>query len=51
MEKNGATLFIEAGPGKVLSGFTKKILTGAETVNVEDIASLEKALDYLKGVS
>ena len=50
MAKEGITLFVEAGPGKVLSGFTKKILKDAESLNVEDLASLEKSLDYLKGV-
>ena len=50
MAKEGITLFVEAGPGKVLTGFTKKILKDAESLNVEDLASLEKSLDYLKGV-
>lgn len=51
MAAEGADLFLEAGPGKVLTGFTKKILKDAKTMNVEDLASLEKALDDLKGVS
>lgn len=46
----GATTFIEVGPGKVLTGFTKKIAKEAVTLNIEDIASLEKTLDYFKEV-
>ncbi|HMM21418.1 MAG TPA: ACP S-malonyltransferase [Selenomonadales bacterium] len=46
----GAKLFVEVGPGKVLTGFTKKIVKDAETLNVEDNASLQKTLDYFKEV-
>lgn len=46
----GATIFVEVGPGKVLTGFTKKIIKEASTLNVEDMASLEKTLDYFKEV-
>lgn len=46
----GSTTFIEVGPGKVLTGFTKKIAKEAVTLNIEDIASLEKTLDYFKEV-
>ena len=46
----GVTRFVEVGPGKVLTGFTKKINTDMELANVEDIASLEKTLEFLKGV-
>lgn len=45
----GATRFVEVGPGKVLTGFTKKINKDMELTNVEDIASLESALEFLKG--
>jgi [acyl-carrier-protein] S-malonyltransferase len=47
----GATTFVEVGPGKVLSGFTKKIAKDIETLNVEDSTSLQKTLDYFKEVS
>ncbi|MDR3589656.1 MAG: ACP S-malonyltransferase [Negativicutes bacterium] len=47
----GATAFVEVGPGKVLSGFTKKIVKDIETLNVEDSTSLQKTLDYFKEVS
>lgn len=48
--KFGATTFVEVGPGKVLSSFTKKITKEAESLNVEDNISLEKTLDYFKEV-
>ncbi|SMC67232.1 ACP S-malonyltransferase [Sporomusa malonica] len=47
---SGATTFVEVGPGKVLTGFTKKIAKEMETLNIEDAASLEKILDYFKEV-
>lgn len=46
----GADTFVEVGPGKVLTGFTKKIAKEISNVNVEDAASLEKTLDYFKEV-
>ena len=42
----GVTEIIEVGPGKVLTGFTKKIAKEIATFNVEDTASLQKTLDY-----
>jgi [acyl-carrier-protein] S-malonyltransferase len=44
----GVTRVIEVGPGKVLSGLVKRIDKSIEAVNVEDPASLEKALAFLK---
>jgi len=44
----GADLFIEVGPGKVLCGLLKQIDPGLNSLNVEDAASLEKALAELK---
>lgn len=41
MQKLGVTRFIEVGPGKVLSGFIKKIDKNAEFTNVCDIATFE----------
>lgn len=49
MQKDGVKLFVEVGPGKVLSGLSKKIASDIPVINVENIASLEKALDYFKG--
>ena len=43
----GADTFIEIGPGKVLSGFMKKIDKDARCYNVEDLSSLEKTLEEL----
>jgi len=39
----GAEMFVEAGPGKVLTGLLRQIDRGLKCVNVEDVASLEKA--------
>jgi [acyl-carrier-protein] S-malonyltransferase len=43
----GATHFIEVGPGKVLSGLMRQIDRNQKTLNVEDSASLEKTLAAL----
>jgi malonyl CoA-acyl carrier protein transacylase len=45
----GAELYIEVGPGKVLCGLLKQIDGALKTTNVEDVASLEKALAEVKG--
>ena len=45
--REGASHFVEVGPGRVLSGLMKQILGKDSTVpvmNVEDVASLEKTL-------
>lgn len=39
----GCTNFIECGPNKVLTGLVKKTLKGANAVNIENLATLEKA--------
>lgn len=44
MVADGVDTFVEVGPGKVLTGFTKKIAKGMPALNVEDPASLEKTL-------
>lgn len=41
MQELGASRFIEVGPGKVLSGFIRKIDKTADYMNVEDLASFE----------
>jgi [acyl-carrier-protein] S-malonyltransferase len=38
----GATTFVEIGPGTVLSGLIRKIAKGVTVLNVEDPESLEK---------
>ena len=45
----GATRFVEVGPGKVLTGFTKKINKAMELANVEDETSLAAAIAFLQG--
>ncbi|HZW83598.1 MAG TPA: ACP S-malonyltransferase [Candidatus Deferrimicrobium sp.] len=45
---DGVNLFVEVGPGKVLTGLVKKIAPGVQLANVEDLVSLEKSLAYLK---
>lgn len=44
---SGVNIFVEVGPGKVLSGLVKRIEPGAHVCNVEDIKSLEKTLSVL----
>ncbi len=44
----GADMFVEAGPGKVLTGLMKQIAPDQKALNVEDAASLEKTLSELK---
>jgi [acyl-carrier-protein] S-malonyltransferase len=43
----GAQLFLEVGPGKVLSGLMRQIDRTKKALNLEDEASLQKALEYL----
>lgn len=45
MQAAGVTNFIEIGPGKVLSGFVKKIDMTAHVVAIEDIEGLQIALN------
>lgn len=44
----GIDLYVEVGPGKVLSRFVNRICPGATVLNVEDPASLSAALDELR---
>jgi len=43
----GVELFVEVGPGKVLSGLMRQIDRSRTCTNVGDPASLQKALDQL----
>ena len=45
-----ADTFVEAGPGKTLCGFNRRIDRSIKSLNVENLESLQKTLDYLKEV-
>jgi [acyl-carrier-protein] S-malonyltransferase len=45
----GATAFVEVGPGRVLSGLLKRIVEGARGLSVEDPGGLDRALIALEG--
>jgi [acyl-carrier-protein] S-malonyltransferase len=47
----GVELFIEVGPGKVLSNLLRQIDPAQKTLHVEDAASLEKTLAALKDLN
>jgi [acyl-carrier-protein] S-malonyltransferase len=49
MERAGVKRVVELGPGKVLCGLIKRISKDLECVNVEDPASLDKALAVIGG--
>jgi len=44
----GATTFVEVGPGRVLTALTRRIVDGARALSVEDPASLDKTLAAVK---
>lgn len=48
MVSDGVDTFVEIGPGKVLSGFVKKVNRRLKVVNIEDMQSLEKAIIALE---
>lgn len=47
MANQGVSLFIEAGPGKVLTGLNKRINSSVEAISINDTDSLESALNLL----
>ena len=49
LQAQGVTRVVELGPGKVLCGLVKRISRDLECLNVEDPASLDKALASLGG--
>lgn len=48
MLEEGVDTFVEIGPGRTLSSFVKKISRKVQTLNVEDLNSLEKTINALK---
>ena len=48
MAAKGVELFVEFGPGSVLSGLIKRIAKGTKTVSASKVADLEKALTAIK---
>ncbi len=48
MLDKGVDLFIEIGPGTVLSGLVKKVDRKVKTLAIQDITTLEKALEQLQ---
>jgi [acyl-carrier-protein] S-malonyltransferase len=49
MVELGATHVVECGPGKALAGMTKRIAEGVQSLALADRASLEQALQAVKG--
>src|SRR6202050_5696281 len=47
MIESGVTIFVEVGPGKVLSGLMRQIDRSVRCVNVEDAPSLQAAIDKI----
>ena len=45
--ESGIDMFIEVGPGRVLSGLIKRIVPDARLFNIEDVKSLEKTLSFI----
>jgi len=48
LRREGADVFVEVGPGKVLSGLMRQIDREARTWRAGDLVSLEKMLDSLQ---
>jgi [acyl-carrier-protein] S-malonyltransferase len=49
MVELGATHVVECGPGKALAGMTKRIAEGVQSLALADRASLEQALQAVRG--
>jgi [acyl-carrier-protein] S-malonyltransferase len=49
LDKEGVATFVEVGPGKILSGLVKAIERDVKLFNIEDQASLQTAVEGLKG--
>jgi [acyl-carrier-protein] S-malonyltransferase len=51
MAAEGVTHVVECGPGRVLSGLTKRIAPAVESLSISDAASLRDTLDRLAGAA
>jgi [acyl-carrier-protein] S-malonyltransferase len=49
MAEQGATHIVECGPGKVLAALTRRIHPEVQSFSLADRASLEQALQAIKG--
>jgi [acyl-carrier-protein] S-malonyltransferase len=49
LHREGAEVYLEVGPGRVLTGLLKRTLDDARSQAVEDPASLDKAVALLQG--
>jgi [acyl-carrier-protein] S-malonyltransferase len=49
MVASGVTHVVECGPSKVLAGLTRRISAGTQSFALADRASLEQALQAVKG--
>ena len=47
MIAQGVDTFVEIGPGKTLTGFVKKIDKNLTCININDVVSLETAIQIL----
>jgi [acyl-carrier-protein] S-malonyltransferase len=47
MIDNGVSIFVEVGPGKVLSGIMRQIDRSVRVFNVEDAASLHATVEKI----
>ena len=47
MIESGVTIFVEVGPGKVLSGLMRQIDRSVRCLNVEDAPSLRAAIEKI----
>lgn len=45
LSSKGAELYVECGPGKVLSGLNKRIVKGSKTLNMSSLSTMQQVLD------
>ena len=49
LDREGARVYLEVGPGRVLTGLLKRTLDGAKSQSVEDPTSLQQAVALARG--